>query len=405
MITRDIHLGNNQMLVYHGTTPQLAREFSTKGIDAHILYKRRIHGPQDSYPGIYVTPEISVARRFGLCVIAIEVEEQLLTLPPNLAILGATLDQSLNQHFEPQAFISTRIDPSQITLIECRENRYLLNPYATSIKDITSSASEILNTEETSIEARLLLQHVLKVNRAWLIAHSNDTLTSEQYVAFEAFLQRRINGEPIAHILGAREFFGLPLKVTTDTLIPRPDTETLVEQALAIIPQQSSYQVLDLGTGTGAIALAIAKNRPLAHVTAVDFSESALAVACENAGNLAIHNVTFLHSHWFSALNNQLFDVIVSNPPYIAENDPHLSLGDVRFEPKSALTSGADGLDDIRHIIKQAPQHLNPNGWLSLEHGYDQAKAVAELLAQAHFKEIGHGLDLAGIQRVTFGKV
>jgi release factor glutamine methyltransferase len=269
---------------------------------------------------------------------------------------------------------------------------------------ITETASR-LNSDEAILDARLLLQHILNVNHAWLIAHGDDTLTPKQYTAYEELLQRRINGEPIAHILGSREFFGLPLKVTPDTLIPRPDTETLVEQALAIIPQQSSYQVLDLGTGTGAITLAIAKNRPLAHVTAVDFSESALAVARENAENLTIHNVNFLHSHWFSALNNKRFDVIVSNPPYIAENDPHLSQGDVRFEPKSALTSGADGLNDIRHIIEQAPQHLNPSGWLLLEHGYDQANAVAELLAQAHFKEIGNGLDLAGIQRVTFGKV
>ncbi len=262
-----------------------------------------------------------------------------------------------------------------------------------------------LDRNDARIEAHLLLQYALQVNRAWLITHADDTLSPGQYAVFEALLQRRINGEPIAHILGAREFFGLPLKVTPDTLIPRPDTETLVEQALARIPQQSLYHVLDLGTGTGAIALAIAKHRPLAHVTAVDFSESALAVARENAGNLAIQNVTFLHSHWFSTLNNKRFDVIVSNPPYIAENDLHLSQGDVRFEPKSALTSGVDGLDDIRHIIEQAPQYLNPNGWLLLEHGYDQAQAVAELLAQAHFKEIGHGLDLAGIQRVTFGKV
>jgi release factor glutamine methyltransferase len=286
-----------------------------------------------------------------------------------------------------------------------------------NIKINLADTASKLGSDEATLEARLLLQQVLNVNHAWLIAHADDTLSPEQYADFEALLQRRLNGEPIAHILGVREFFGMPLKVTPDTLIPRPDTETLVEAALSKISQRGNdeisgisettqaLRILDLGTGTGAIALAIAKNRPLAHVTAVDFSENALAVARENAENLAIHNVTFLHSHWFSALNNKRFDVIVSNPPYIAENDPHLSQGDVRFEPKSALTSGVDGLDDIRHIIEQVPQHLNPNGWLLLEHGYDQAKAVAELLAQVHFKEIGHGLDLAGIQRVTFGKV
>jgi release factor glutamine methyltransferase len=311
-----------------------------------------------------------------------------------------------------------------------------------NIKTTLADAASKLGSDEAALDARLLLQHVLNVNHAWLIAHADETLTPNQLSTFEARLQRRLNGEPIAHILGSREFFGLPLKVTSDTLIPRPDTETLVEAALSKIslgeinPHTSfprerepiengkidsrfrgndeisgisettqALRILDLGTGTGAIALAIAKNCPLAHVTAVDFSESALAIAKENAENLAIHNVAFLHSHWFSALNNKRFDVIVSNPPYIAENDPHLSQGDLRFEPKSALTSGVDGLDDIRHIIEQAPQHLNPNGWLLLEHGYDQAKAVAELLVQAHFKEIGHGLDLAGIQRVTFGKL
>lgn len=273
------------------------------------------------------------------------------------------------------------------------------------IKALLAHAIKLLNNEEASLEANLLLQRLLNVNRAWLIAHANDTLTSEQYVAFEALLQRRINGEPIAHILGEREFFGLPLKVTPDTLIPRPDTETLVELALDKIPQQASFHVLDLGTGTGAIALAIAKHRPLATVTAVDASKAALAVAAENANNLGLNNVSFQYSDWFCQLQAQRFDMIVSNPPYIADNDPHLSQGDVRFEPKSALTSGADGLDDIHHIVSHAAHYLNPNGWLLLEHGYDQAQAVAGLMANAHFKEIGHRLDLAGIQRVTFGMV
>lgn len=263
----------------------------------------------------------------------------------------------------------------------------------------------LIDTDESKLEAQTLLQHVLQVNRAWLISHADDTLTTEQYAAFEALLQRRLDGEPIAHILGTREFFGLNLKVTADTLIPRPDTETLVEAALEKIPKTAQARVLDLGTGTGAIALALAKHCPQAHVTAVDFSENALTVARENAENLSIPNVSFVHSYWFSALNNKQFDIIVSNPPYIAEHDPHLTQGDVRFEPKSALTSGADGLDDIRHIIAHAQHQLKPGGWLMLEHGYDQAQAVAELLAQAQFCHIGHRLDLAGIQRVTFGMV
>lgn len=263
-----------------------------------------------------------------------------------------------------------------------------------------------LDKQDARIETHLLLQHVLQVNRAWLISHADDTLTPEQYAAFGALLQRRVEGEPIAHILGSREFFGLNLIVTADTLIPRPDTETLVEAALEKTTHfTQALKILDLGTGTGAIALAIAKHCPQANVTAVDFSESALNIARENAKNLAIPNASFVHSHWFSALNNQQFDLIVSNPPYIAENDPHLSQGDVRFEPKSALTSGADGLDGIRHIIGQASQHLAPNGWLLLEHGYDQAEAVAKLMAEAGFTEIAHAQDLAGIQRVTFGMV
>jgi len=274
------------------------------------------------------------------------------------------------------------------------------------IKTLIVDATSKLGSDEAVLDTRLLLQHILNVNRAWLIAHADDTLNPEQIAAFEALLQRRLNGEPIAHILGSREFFGLNLKVTADTLIPRPDTETLVEAALEKANQfTQALNLLDLGTGTGAIALAIAKHCPQANVTSVDFSKNALNIALENAVNLAIPNVSFLHSHWFSALNNQQFDIIVSNPPYIAEHDPHLTQGDVRFEPKSALTSGADGLDDIRYIIAHAHHYLKPGGWLMLEHGYDQAQAVAELLAQAQFCQIGHRLDLAGIQRVTFGMV
>lgn len=282
---------------------------------------------------------------------------------------------------------------------------------ATSISQLAQQAHIQLETslgldkQDARIEVHFLLQHVLQVNRAWLIAHADDTLTPDQYAVFETLLQRRLKGEPIAHILGTREFYGLPLKVTADTLIPRPDTETLVEAALEKIPPAIPINILDLGTGTGAIALAIAKQRPQTQVTAVDFSENALTVARENAQNLAIENVTFLQSSWYSTLDNQQFHMIVSNPPYIAENDPHLTQGDVRFEPKLALTSGTDGLDDIRHIIQHAHDHLTPNGWLLLEHGYDQAQAVADLLAQAQFSHIGHRLDLSGIQRVTFGMV
>jgi release factor glutamine methyltransferase len=293
------------------------------------------------------------------------------------------------------------------------------------------------SAETAKIEAQLLLQHALNVNRAWLIAHENDALQANIHAAYRAMLERRLNGEPIAYILGCREFYGLNLKVTADTLIPRPDTETLVEAALEKIPNSplprgergwgegenapkaqhapspqpsptqggGSFGVLDLGTGTGAIALTLAKHALQAHVTALDASQAALDIAIENAKNLEISNVKFILSDWFSELKEEKFDVIVSNPPYIEAADAHLNLGDLRFEPISALASGADGLDAIRTIITQAPQHLNPHGWLLLEHGYNQASQVAALLKQAGFSEICTLKDLGGNDRVTIGRL
>lgn len=275
------------------------------------------------------------------------------------------------------------------------------------IKTLLADTATRLNSAEAAIEALLLLQHVLNVNRAWLIAHQNDALQPNIHATYRALIDRRINGEPIAYILGVREFYGLNLKVTPATLIPRPDTETLVDTALAKIPLQKNLNICDLGTGSGAIALAIAKHRPQAFLLALEASQAALDVAIENAKNLKISNVDFVLSDWFSALsqqnNTQKFDLIVSNPPYIEADDDHLSQGDLRFEPISALASGQDGLDDIRRIINQAPQHLNPHGWLLLEHGYNQAEKAATLLKQAGFSQISHAQDLAGIDRVTLG--
>jgi release factor glutamine methyltransferase len=274
-----------------------------------------------------------------------------------------------------------------------------------TVKSALTSAAALLNSEEATLDAQLLLQHVLNVNRAWLISHENDALQANIHAAFETLLKRRLNGEPIAYILGYREFYGLKLQVTADTLIPRPDTETLVEAALAKTPQNQTSKILDLGTGTGAVALAIAKHRPQALVTAVDASDAALNIAQENAQNLDIKNINFCHSNWFEALQNQTFDVIVSNPPYIEQNDVHLSQGDLRYEPISALVSGQDGLDDIRKIIDSASHHLNPRGLLMLEHGYNQAEGVAMLLRDAGFKGIDTLKDLGGNNRVTLGMV
>ena len=275
----------------------------------------------------------------------------------------------------------------------------------------------LLDAIDARYESQLLLQHALKVNRAWLIAHENDDVAIDIQHEFNTLIQRRIGGEPIAYILGNREFYGLNLAVTPATLIPRPDTETLVEAALAKIPahetaktldsdlcRNDELSILDLGTGSGAIALAIAKHRPHSDVFGVDASPAALKVAKENASALQIPNVQFLPSNWFSALEGERFNVIVSNPPYIEEADIHLKQGDLRFEPLSALASGADGLDDIRRIIDDCLIHLRPQGWLMFEHGYNQAESVRELMAQVGLVNIETFQDLGGNDRVTIGK-
>lgn len=265
-------------------------------------------------------------------------------------------------------------------------------------------SSLVIERDEARLEAQLLLQTTLNVDRAWLISHETDTLAANIHAVFEASLLRRLQGEPMAYILGYREFFGLELMVTADTLIPRPDTETLVEAALAKLSQHANKAILDLGTGTGAIALAIAKHRKNTDVTAVDASAAALEVAKNNAHRLNIANVQFQASNWFDALEHQRFDIIVSNPPYIEQNNIHLKQGDLRFEPLSALASGVDGLDDIRHIISNCLVYLNPQGWLMLEHGYNQAEAVTDLMADIGLVDITSIQDLGGNDRVTIGK-
>jgi release factor glutamine methyltransferase len=282
-----------------------------------------------------------------------------------------------------------------------------MNSIANFIQHASHQLVEKLDLQKADAlsEVRLLLQYGLGVDRSWLIAHEQDVLESDRLMRIGKMLERRLEGEPIAYIFGFREFYGLPLRVSPATLIPRPDTETLVEVALQKISVDVAWDILDLGTGTGAVALAIAKHRPKCHVIGVDASAEALAVAIENAQNLDLKNVSLTKSNWFSDLVGKRFDVIVSNPPYIAEADCHLTQGDLRFEPRSALASGFDGLDDIRRIIQDASKYLKHYGWLMLEHGYDQAHSVAALLKGHGFSQIDHAQDLAGTLRVTFGTI
>ncbi len=248
------------------------------------------------------------------------------------------------------------------------------------------------------LEARILLAHALQLSRVQLITQSERALTGEEATSLSALFQRRISGEPIAYLVGEREFFGLPLHTTPDVLIPRPETELLVELALDRLPPNG--RVLDMGTGSGAIAIAIAHMRPDACVTALDVSKAALDVARRNAARHGAQ-VEFLCSNWFNALTLEQFDIIVANPPYIVEADPHLSQGDLRFEPIDALTDHADGLSALRCIIDGAPNHLAPSGWLLMEHGYNQAPAVQELLVKQGFHEAQSWKDLAGIERIS----
>lgn len=248
------------------------------------------------------------------------------------------------------------------------------------------------------LDAQLMLCEVLGQNRTWLLAHDQDHLSTAQHTQLQDWLKRRTQGEPLAYILGRKEFFGLTLAVNPHVLVPRPDTEVLVEWALELIPLDAPWRVLDLGTGSGAIALALQHQRPQAQVTAVDASEGALQTAQANARQLGLP-VRFLHGSWLEPVQGEYFDLIVSNPPYIAEGDPHLPA--LTHEPISALTAGQDGLDDIRHIARHAPSHLTPSGHLLLEHGYDQALRIKAILNQLGYSGIQTRVDLGGNERCT----
>ncbi|EGT4351377.1 peptide chain release factor N(5)-glutamine methyltransferase [Cronobacter sakazakii] len=257
-------------------------------------------------------------------------------------------------------------------------------------------------SESPRRDAEILLAFVTGRTRTFILAFGETALTDDEHARLDALLARRAAGEPVAYLIGQREFWSLPLEVSPATLIPRPDTECLVEQALARLPA-TPCRILDLGTGTGAIALALASERPDCHVTALDVIPEAVALAKRNAQRLGIDNVTILQSHWFSALTDARFSLIVSNPPYIDGDDPHLSQGDVRFEPKSALVADDAGLADLETLVTEARRFLEDNGWLMLEHGWQQGEAVRELFTRAGYQAVKTCRDYGGNERLTLG--
>ena len=273
-------------------------------------------------------------------------------------------------------------------------------PVAVTAESLLASAASRIDR----VDAQWLLLHVLQQPHGWLFAHRNDPLPPAAADAFDALVRRRRDGEPVAYLTGTRGFWSLTLEVGPAVLIPRAETELLVELALGRLPADEPVRVADLGTGSGAIALAIAHERPLARVVAVDASVAALDLAARNARRTGLANVAFRAGDWCEPLRGEHYDLVASNPPYIALGDPHLSRGDLRFEPTMALASGVDGLDAIRRIVRDAPAHLAPRGWLLLEHGWEQAAAVRALLQAAGLCDIATYRDLERRDRVTLGR-
>lgn len=268
---------------------------------------------------------------------------------------------------------------------------------------LREAISQLQASESPRRDAEILLGFVTGKARTFILAFGETSLTDEQQEQLAALLARRVRGEPVAHLIGEREFWSLPLFVSPATLIPRPDTECLVEQALARLPA-APCRILDLGTGTGAIALALASERPDCQVTAVDLIPEAVALAQRNAEHLGIRNIEIVQSRWFSALEGQTFSLIVSNPPYIDAQDPHLAQGDVRFEPLSALVAADNGLADLHTLIKDAPRYLLPQGWLLLEHGWQQGAAVREIFARYGWQQVETCRDYGDNERLTLGR-
>lgn len=274
-----------------------------------------------------------------------------------------------------------------------------------SIAQCLRRATELEGLSETPrLDLELLLCHCLGQERVYLYSWPERELTEAQLADFEVFLERRLGGEPVAHLIGRRDFWSLSLAVDASSLIPRPDSELLVELALERMSPANPGRALDLGTGTGALLLALASERPDWHLVGVDSSAAALRLAERNRQALGFEGVSFTESDWFQALDsNPGFDLILSNPPYIAPDDPHLAQGDLRFEPLSALVAGQNGLADITHIVQMAPGYLEPGGWLLIEHGWQQGKSARGLFQKAGFKEVASHCDLGGRERVTLG--
>ncbi len=273
-----------------------------------------------------------------------------------------------------------------------------------NVAQLLVDAAGRLPGDEARAEAERLLAHALGVSQTWLYVHGDESPAPDGVAEFERLLARRQAGEPVAYLLGQRGFWRFDLQVTPATLIPRPETERLVELALDRLPRGQALRVADLGTGTGAIALALAHERPQAQVVAVDVSEQALSVARENARILGLARVEFRHGNWLAPLAGERFELIASNPPYIADDDVHLQQGDLRFEPRSALASGHDGLDAIRRIVADSPTCLQPGGWLLIEHGWEQGAAVRGLMAAAGFERVETATDWEQRDRVTLGQ-
>ena len=277
---------------------------------------------------------------------------------------------------------------------------------AASLRDLLVDAAQRLAavSDTPRLDAELLLAAALARSRSYLHAWPERAAEPEPAARFAAGLARRLTGEPVAYLLGRWVFWSLALEVTPDTLIPRPETELLVEWALARLPGDQPLDVADLGTGSGAIALALAVERPLARIIATDCSPVALDVARRNAQRLNIGSVEFRQGNWCAPLAGERFDLIAANPPYVAATDPHWQEGALRFEPPAALVSGADGLDALRAIIDQAPAYLRPGGWLMLEHGYDQGERVPALLRERGFDAVSDDHDAAGLPRISSGR-